>query len=94
MQFIILWGIICTVCYNWSDDCKFSLELFFEDCDKAVFYTPLHVHNQIVFIPGKQIIDNVLMAFETLHHMKNKRQRKIGNMVLNLDMNKAYDRVK
>lgn len=39
------------------------------------------------------ISDNILIAFETLHHLKNKIKGKIGFMALKLDMNKAYDRV-
>ena len=39
------------------------------------------------------IIDNILIAFETLHHLKNKRKGKMGFMALKFDMSKAYDRV-
>ena len=39
------------------------------------------------------ITDNVLIAFETLHHMHNQRAGKVGSMALKLDMSKAYDRV-
>ena len=39
------------------------------------------------------ISDNILVAFETLHHLKNKRKGKTGFMTLKLDMSKAYDRV-
>ena len=38
------------------------------------------------------IIDNILIAFETLHHLK-KKNGKMGFMALKLDMSKAYDRV-
>ena len=39
------------------------------------------------------ISDNILVAFETLHHMRNHTKGKIGFMALKLDMSKAYDRV-
>ena len=39
------------------------------------------------------ISNNILVAFETLHHPKNKRKGKSGYMALKLDMSKAYDRV-
>ena len=39
------------------------------------------------------ISNNILVAFETLHHLKNKRKGKTGFMTLKLDMSKAYDRV-
>uniref|UniRef100_A0A2N9FKU0 Uncharacterized protein n=1 Tax=Fagus sylvatica TaxID=28930 RepID=A0A2N9FKU0_FAGSY len=42
---------------------------------------------------GRMITDNVLIAFETLHHMHNQRSGKVGSMALKLDMSKAYDRV-
>lgn len=49
--------------------------------------------NQSAFQEGRVIIDNILMAFETLHYMKHHQTGKTGCMALKLDMNKAYDRV-
>ena len=49
--------------------------------------------SQSVFQSDKAISDNILVAFETLHHMKTKTLRKIGSMALKLDMSKAFDRV-
>uniref|UniRef100_A0A2N9G6M3 Reverse transcriptase domain-containing protein n=1 Tax=Fagus sylvatica TaxID=28930 RepID=A0A2N9G6M3_FAGSY len=42
---------------------------------------------------GRLISDNILIAFETLHHMHQMRQGQQGYMALKLDMSKAYDRV-
>ena len=49
--------------------------------------------NQSAFQAGRVITDNILMAFETLHYMKNHQNGNTGFMALKLDMNKAYDRV-
>ena len=37
------------------------------------------------------ITDNVLVTFETIHHINQKRMGKVGEMTIKLDMSKAYD---
>ncbi|KAK3205253.1 hypothetical protein Dsin_019299 [Dipteronia sinensis] len=45
------------------------------------------------FLSRRQIFDNVLVAFETIHPLGGKKSEKRGQMVLKLDMSKVYDRV-
>nr|XP_023915547.1 uncharacterized protein LOC112027102 [Quercus suber] len=49
--------------------------------------------SQSAFQSDKAILDNILVAFETLYHMKNQKPKKGGFMAFKLDMSKAYDRV-
>jgi len=49
--------------------------------------------SQSAFIADRLITDNVLIAFESLHHMKTNCTGRTGFMALKLDMSKAYDRV-
>ena len=48
---------------------------------------------QSAFANGRLITDNFLVAFETMHHISQKKLGSRGEMALKLDMSKAYDRV-
>lgn len=45
---------------------------------------------QSVFVPGRQIMDNSIVAFETIHTIKRSKKKK-DQIALKLDMSKAYD---
>ena len=49
--------------------------------------------NQSAFLSERLIIDNVLIAFEIMHYLNNKRGGKDSFMSIKLDMSKAFDRV-
>ena len=49
--------------------------------------------NQSAFMTSRLITDNILVAFEVMNHISQKRGGKVGEIALKLDMSKAYDRV-
>ena len=44
-------------------------------------------------MPNRLITDNITVAYELLHRMRNKRRGKVGHMAVKHDISKAYDRV-
>jgi hypothetical protein len=48
---------------------------------------------QSAFVADRSILDNVMVAMETIHHMKCKVKGKVGEEALKIDISKAYDRV-
>lgn len=49
---------------------------------------------QSIFVPGRVISNNVMVAFGVQHYLKRKYQGRVGFVTLKLDMSKAYDQVK
>ena len=49
--------------------------------------------SQSAFQSDKATSDYILMAFESLHHMKHTKVGKSGFMAMKLDMSKAHDHV-
>lgn len=45
-------------------------------------------------LPRAVLLQIMLVAFETMHHISQKRNGKVGDMALKLDISKAYDSVK
>ncbi|CAN0915714.1 Transposon TX1 uncharacterized 149 kDa protein [Linum grandiflorum] len=48
---------------------------------------------QSAFVHGRSIVDNIMIAFETLHNMKLKHRAKHGEVAIKIDISKAFDRV-
>ena len=48
---------------------------------------------QSAFVHDRLITDNVLVAYEMMHHISQKKSGRVGDLALKLDMSMAYDRV-
>lgn len=58
-----------------------------------VLFPHIISENQRAFMSNHLITDNVLLAFETMHHISQKRGGKLGEMAFKLDISKVYDQV-
>ena len=76
---------LCNILY------KFISKVLANRLEKILYY--VISESQSAFQSSKAITDNILVAFETLHHMKAKKSKKMGFMAMKLNMSKAYNRV-
>ena len=51
------------------------------------------LENYSAFVHDRMTIDNVMIAHEVCHYMKNRRKRQNGVAALKIDMTKAYDKL-
>lgn len=49
--------------------------------------------NQNAFIPGRMISDNIVVAHEVFHSLKDRKRQATSYMVVKTDITKAYDRL-
>ncbi|KAL2248255.1 UNVERIFIED_CONTAM: hypothetical protein Sindi_2677800 [Sesamum indicum] len=68
---------------------KILSKLFYTKISQAL--PDLISPSQSGFVPGRLIADNILLAEEMTHHLDMSHSK--GNLILKLDMYKAYDRV-
>uniref|UniRef100_A0A2N9J7P9 CCHC-type domain-containing protein n=1 Tax=Fagus sylvatica TaxID=28930 RepID=A0A2N9J7P9_FAGSY len=62
---------------------------FFQKCWPTVGDS---VVNEAAFVPGRRGLDNVVIAQELIHSIHRKKGR-MGQLILKLDLEKAYDRL-
>lgn len=47
--------------------------------------------NQAAFIPGRMILDNIIVAHEIFHSLKVRKRQANSNMAVKTDITKAFD---
>ena len=45
------------------------------------------------FVPGRSIVDNLLVAFELIQYMKKKKGDHVVRLLIKIDISKFYDRI-
>ena len=79
---------LCNVIYKIiSKDCKVIINRL-----KKILPSTLS-ESQSAFVPMQLITDDMLVAFESLHHMKCQSRGETGFMSMKLYLSKAYNRV-
>lgn len=59
---------------------------------KGILPTVISEH-QRAFVPRRLIFNNVVIAHETYHYLKNKKKGRDYEVAIKMDMKKAYDRI-
>ena len=79
------WIALCNVLYK-------LVEKVLANRLKKIMHKCIY-ENQSVFVLERSILDNAMIAFEVVHHMKVSKKVRDKNVALKLDINKAYDRI-
>lgn len=48
---------------------------------------------QSAFLTRRLITNNIIVAFELIHHMENKGRGRVGEVAMKIDISKVYDQV-
>ena len=76
-----------------DDTKKVAIREIGEPLHEALHLSSIITENQATFIPGRNIMDNVIMAHEMLHSLKSRRRWANSYMAVKTDISKAYDRL-